>query len=233
MELKIQEGPKEIQYEEQLLRDKIISIRTYINNLEFQKLNKDIKDMRKNNKDINEKIGELQGIFNKANDYKKQVNTKLEAIRKKEYAQVGPYLYRIFRKLSRDVSISDFELSSRIGSKNLALTNKEGQSILNILSDGQLSVFMLSYFLGNAMRLKNKNQFLIYFIDDITSCMDDINMLAFMDFMKYQLSNKKGAFHQIFFATCDSRIQDLLCWKMNGCGIAYKKIGVQEFENKY
>lgn len=230
VELKIQEGPKEIQYEEQLLRDKIISIRTYINNLEFQELNKNINNMKKKNGEITTKIEALNKLSSKANNYKKQVNTKLEAIRKKEYAQVGPYLYKIFRKLSRDVSISDFELSSRIGSKNLALTNKEGQSILNILSDGQLSVFMLSYFLGNAMRLKNKNQFRIYFIDDITSCMDDINMLAFLDFMKYQLSNTKGAFQQIFFATCDSRIQNLLCWKMDGCGIPYKKIGIEDFE---
>ena len=60
--------------------------------------------------------------------------------------------------------------------------------------------------------------------------MDDINMLAFLDFIKYQLSNSDGAFEQLFFATCDSRIQDILCWKMNSCGIQYTKIDMEKFE---
>lgn len=31
----------------------------------------------------------------------------------------------------------------------------------------------------------------IFFIDDLTACMDDVNMLAFIDLLKYQLSSKE------------------------------------------
>ncbi|MBQ2450568.1 MAG: hypothetical protein II273_03215 [Lachnospiraceae bacterium] len=84
--------------------------------------------------------------------------------------------------------------------KKVALLNDKNSSLLNIFSDGQLSVFMLSYFLGNIFRLKDVEKMPIYFIDDITSCMDDINMLAFIDLLKYQLLDSGSAMKQIFFA---------------------------------
>lgn len=37
----------------------------------------------------------------------------------------------------------------------------------------------------------------VYFIDDLTACMDDVNMLAFMDLLKYQMSSK-ATMEQLF-----------------------------------
>ena len=71
---------------------------------------------------------------------------------------------------------------------------------------------------------------MVYFVDDITSCMDDINMLAFLDFIKYQLSNKNSAIDQLFFSTCDTRIQDMLRYKCDHCGIDYVEIGTEKFD---
>ena len=114
--------------------------------------------------------------------------------------------------------------------KKVALLNDKNSSLLNIFSDGQLSVFMLSYFLGNIFRLKDVEKMPIYFIDDITSCMDDINMLAFINLLKYQLLDSGSAMKQIFFATCDNRIEDLLEYKIKNCGIAYKKLDEKAFQ---
>ena len=58
----------------------------------------------------------------------------------------------------------------------------------------------------------------VYFIDDLTSCMDDVNMLALMDLLKYQMYAKE-AMQQLFFITCDSRISRLLKYKMSGRGV--------------
>ena len=148
--------------------------------------------------------------------------------------EVDPYLSKIFQKLSRDIHIKEFRLSKRDsnqGSKELDILDEEGRPILNMFSDGQLSVFMMSYFLGNAFRLADKEKMSIYMMDDVTSCMDDINMLAFLDLIKYQLKTENGAFSQLFFSSCNERIHNLLEWKANGCGIKCKRIVLNEVQN--
>ena len=35
--------------------------------------------------------------------------------------------------------------------------------------------------------------------------------------------------HQIFFVTCNEKIQNLIEYKMENCGIVYKRIGIEEF----
>lgn len=46
----------------------------------------------------------------------------------------------------------------------------------------------------------------VFFIDDLTACMDDVNMLGFMDLLKYRLSSKETV-DQLFFITCDDHIR--------------------------
>lgn len=47
--------------------------------------------------------------------------------------------------------------------------------------------------------------------------------------MKYLLKEKEGPVDQMFFATCDERIEKLLCYKMDGCEIPYTKLTEKEF----
>ena len=100
---------------------------------------------------------------------------------------------------------------------------------MNILSNGQLSVFILAYFFAGIVSRGNKENFKIYFIDDLTACMDDVNMLSFLDLLKYLLKDKEGPIDQLFFVTCDDRIERLLCYKMEGCDIPYIKLSEKNF----
>ena len=68
----------------------------------------------------------------------------------------------------------------------------------------------------------------IYFIDDLTACMDDVNMLAFMDLLKYQMWSK-STMDQLFFITCDDRISKLLEYKLSGRGIKLCKLVEEDF----
>ena len=54
-------------------------------------------------------------------------------------------------------------------------------------------------------------------------------MLSFLDLIKYQLINVDKVMNQIFFATCNEKIQDLIEYKFGNCGIEYKKIGMELF----
>ena len=115
----------------------------------------------------------------------------------------------------------------------LTLKDDKDNPIQNIMSDGQLSVFMLSVFFSNAKRIandKNNSEKLhCYFIDDITSCMDDINMLAFVDFIKYQTVGENRCMDQLFFSTCDARIRKLIMYKCKMAGVDFCEISADKF----
>ena len=65
-------------------------------------------------------------------------------------------------------------------------------------------------------------------MDDLTSCMDDVNMLAFIDLLKYQMSAKM-TMDQLFFVTCDERISTLIKYKMSGHEIDLREISESDF----
>ncbi len=224
-------APDGVMYNEDHLRSKIASIRSHIQNFEYLEAAKKLKVAEENNLAATQKIEKLKELSSKAKERAEQIRTLLKKMNADEYNQVGPYLYKIFRKLSRDMKIAGINLKGGKGNGLLSVVDDQNKPILNMLSDGQLSVFMLSYFLGNALRLKTIDPFSIYFVDDITSCMDDINMLAFLDFIKYQLSSQNSAIDQLFFSTCDTRIQDMLRYKCDQCDIDYVEIGIEKFES--
>lgn len=64
-------------------------------------------------------------------------------------------------------------------------------SIVNVLSNGQISIFLLAYFFAGISVRNDHEKMKVYFIDDLTACMDDVNMLAFMDLLKHQMTSKK------------------------------------------
>lgn len=231
MRSSIEKAPEDFIYNEKLLSDKICSLRSYQNNETYWNALKQLEDAEKKNKRLEEEIKELKQFNIYAEERIKQINSVKTELKKKEYAQVGPYLYKIFRKLSRDVQIEGIKIENEEGGE-VSLLDENGYSLLNMLSDGQLSVFMLSYFLGNIFRMSGTEKIPVYFVDDITACMDDINMLAFLDFIKYQLSRKNSVMKQLFFVTCDKRIEGLMKYKMESCKISYKEISIRDFRDR-
>ena len=74
---------------------------------------------------------------------------------------------------------------------------------------------MLAHFFAGINARNDREKMKVYFIDDLTACMDDVNMLVFMDLLKYQMSSK-ATMEQLFFITCDDRISNLLKYKLSG-----------------
>lgn len=111
----------------------------------------------------------------------------------------------------------------------ISLVDDKGKNIVNILSNGQISVFLLAYFFAGINVRNEREKMKIFFIDDLTACMDDVNMLAFIDLLKYQLSSKE-TMEQLFFVTCDNRISRLIKYKMNGHGIELRELVESDFQ---
>lgn len=153
------------------------------------------------------------------------IRGKLNQMKNDEVKGVAPYLFRIFSKLVKHSTLDGFQLQgndAKATDTKLTFIDENKNPILNIISDGQLGAFMLSYLLGNAFRRKEAGSFHCYFVDDITNSMDDINLVSFIDLIKYQLAeSRKGngenaAIQQFFFSTCDGNLKRMFQYKMDG-----------------
>lgn len=195
--IKAEYAPNGITYNEALLNKKISSVKSYLDNLEYTKDTKALNESKKEIKRIQEEIDNYKTLRNNVKKRRNEISVQMDKMKQEEFEQVGTYLYKLFCKLSRDVQIETIQMKRTKGDK-MALLDESNKPLINMFSDGQLSVFMLSYFFGNIFRMQESETFPIYFIDDITSCMDDINMLAFLDLIKYQLLMPDRAMHQIF-----------------------------------
>lgn len=223
----VKNAPKVINFDHSLLVQKINSINSFIGNQEYLTTQNKIDAALKKNESIIQQQNELKTLQDKANKQAKIIHELVDQLRKDEYNSVGPNLYKFYKKLSRINSIESIQI--RPDDENLSLEDESGSSVVNILSNGQLSVFMLAYFFAGIVSRSNNESCKIYFIDDLTACMDDVNMLAFLDLMKYQLLAKNGTIEQLFFASCDERICRLLRYKLDGCGVDYRELQEKNF----
>ena len=156
----------------------------------------------------------------------KEIVDLINELSKLEYESIGPNLKKYYKKLARVDSLGAIKIISEEG--QLSIIDEQGKNIVNILSNGQLGIFILAYFFSGITKRSEKENCKVYFIDDLTACMDDVNMLSFLDLLKYQLLGGKNI-DQLFFSTCDDRICRLLKYKLDGCGIEYCEIGEQDF----
>lgn len=220
----------------ELIFRKIVSIRTHLDCKAYVEQLDQKQKQNETAKSLRERIDYLdvicKTIYTRIADISKARNDKIAD----EYNDIFKYLYNIFIKLCKNTEIKMFTRDIGRSQKDVTLTIKDGDGnpIQNIMSDGQLSVFMLSVFFSNAKRIvndkNNSEKFHCYFIDDITSCMDDINMLAFVDFVKYQTSGNNRCMDQLFFSTCDARIRKLIMYKCEMAGIDFCEISSDKFD---
>lgn len=168
------------------------------------------------NRDLDAKIEALQNLKDKATQRAEDIRSIVEDLSKDEYEKVGPALSKFYNKLARFNAGGGIRIIQE--EEGLSLVDNKGKNIVNVLSNGQISVFMLAHFFAGINARNEREKMKVYFIDDLTACMDDVNMLAFMDLLKYQMTSKE-TMAQLFFITCDDRISKLLKYKLSGRGI--------------
>lgn len=195
---------------------KLNSINSVLANRSLFDLKQRLEEDNKKNKKLEMEIEELEKLKNIAFQRAKDIREVIEQLSKDEYKKVGPALSKFYNKLARLNSSEGINIVQE--NEGISLVDDKGKNIVNVLSNGQISVFMLAYFFAGINARNDREKLKVYFIDDLTACMDDVNMLAFMDLLKYQMTSK-ATMEQLFFITCDDRISKLLKYKLNGRGI--------------
>ena len=195
---------------------KLNAIDSVLANRKLSDLNQKVQECNKKNQKLDMEIKELKKLQSIAFQRAKEIGEVIEKLSKEEYEKVGPAISKLYNKLIRFNTDDRFNIVQE--KEGLSLVDNKGKNIVNVLSNGQINVFMLAHFFAGINARNAHEKMKIYFIDDLTACMDDVNMLAFMDLLKYQLSSKSTV-DQLFFITCDERISNLLKYKLHGRGI--------------
>lgn len=196
-----------------VLVSKLNSIDSILANQTLSDLNQKLEEANKKNQNLDAEIEELQKLKDIASQRAKDIRDIVEKLSKDEYEKVGPTLGKFYNKLTRINSSYGINIVQE--NEGISLVDDKGKNIVNILSNGQISVFMLAHFFAGINARNDREKMKVYFIDDLTACMDDVNMLVFMDLLKYQMSSK-ATMEQLFFITCDDRISNLLKYKLSG-----------------
>ncbi len=199
-----------------LFVSKINAIDSILANQTLCDLNQKLEEDNKKNQNLDAEIEELQKLKDSASQRAKDIKDVVEKLSKDEYEKVGPALSKFYNKLIRFNSSDGINIVQE--NEGISLIDDKGKNLVNVLSNGQISVFMLAHFFAGINARNDREKLKVYFIDDLTACMDDLNMLAFMDLLKYQMSSK-ATMEQLFFITCDDRISKLLKYKLSGRGI--------------
>lgn len=192
---------------------KINAINSILSNHKILDLNKRLEEYKNKNIRLDEEIKKLNILHETASNRAKDIKNIIIELSKDEYKKVGPAIGSFFNKLSRFNYCDGIHIVQE--KDGLSIVDDKNKNIVNVLSNGQISVFMLAYFFAGINARNDREKMKVYFIDDLTACMDDVNMLAFMDLLKYQMSSK-ATMEQLFFVTCDERISSLFKYKMNG-----------------
>lgn len=205
---------------------KLNAIDSILANQTLSDLKQKLEEEYNKNKKLDTEIEKLEKLRDKAVQRAEDIRKVVETLSKDEYEKVGPALCKFYNKLIRFNSVNEIRIVQK--NEGISLVDENDKNIVNILSNGQISVFMLAHFFAGINARNDREKMKIYFIDDLTACMDDVNMLAFMDLLKYQMSSK-ATMEQLFFATCDERISKLLKYKLCGRGIALCELEEKDF----
>lgn len=195
---------------------KLNAIDCVLANQTLYDLNQKLVEANEKNQNLDAEIEELQKLKNIATQRAEDIRKAVEKLTRDEYEKVGPTLSKFYNKLIRFNSSDGINIVQK--KEGISLVDDKGKNIVNVLSNGQINVFMLAHFFAGINARNDHEKMKVYFIDDLTACMDDVNMLAFMDLLKYQMSSK-ATMEQLFFITCDDRISKLLKYKLSGRGI--------------
>ena len=205
-----------------LLVSKLNAIDSILANQAFLDLKQELDKVYQRNAERDAQIKELELLKSNASQRADSILGIVEQLSKDEYEKVGPALSKFYNKLARFNAAEGIRI--KLESEGISLVDDNDKNIVNVLSNGQISVFMLAYFFAGINARNDREKMKVYFIDDLTACMDDVNMLAFMDLLKYQMSSK-ATMEQMFFITCDDRIGNLLKYKLTGRGIELCELG--------
>ncbi|WP_392486568.1 AAA family ATPase [Haloimpatiens sp. FM7315] len=201
-----------------------LNICKFINSLiNKNKIYQQIVHFEKSEKDKQEKIESIKKQITKLKSITTKINKTIKDNEKKEIERIAEPLDKIYRKITRNTTIKEIKLKRGNGQKLSELqimdSNDKPVPFGNILSAGQLSTLSISIFLSKA--LLNNGNLKCYLMDEPIQTMDDLNIISFIDLIRFQLGNNEEErfIDQLIISTCDKDLEKLIMHKIKSFNI--------------
>lgn len=144
--IEAEKAPKILKFTKMLLIGKMNALSYRIQNQEIAELDKKLKNSQNAIERINKEIHQIEKVKDWAISHEKRIRNLVAELIQQEYESVGPNLYKFYKKLSRINTIQNIKITPDGKENQVSLTDETGKHVVNILSNGQLSVFILAYF---------------------------------------------------------------------------------------
>ncbi|NAS18710.1 AAA family ATPase [Clostridium butyricum] len=221
--------------ENQISYDKLI-----LDTINTNSLSNDIKKLQNKIEKYSDEEKKLSIQVNKTKKLKREINSLMKKFEEKELERIVGPLDSFYRKITRNSNISKIfldrgKLKEGMELKVVDIMGNESM-FANILSTGQLSTLSISIFLSRALLGKESNV-KCYMMDDPIQSMDDLNILSFIDILRFQLSRQQeenSFMNQLIFSTCNQELELLIEHKMKSFDVdsrIFKFESIGEYRN--
>lgn len=198
----------------------------YIKLLYYNSNMKVLEDTRKELLKVSARKNQLDKVINRLSDYQDAINEGIQDYKKKIIKDIEPLLHVYTAKiLQQKFNGKSIFISVDEKIKNIQLINsvEDKQDILYSMSSGQLSAVALAFLLCMNQVYGSNRTSSILLIDDPVQTIDDVNMVGFVDILRYSFADR-----QIFVSTHEQKFEWFLRYKYAKAGKIVKIFNMKE-----
>lgn len=216
------EEEKFLQKTAEMFRDKekYIKILYYNSNLKF------LGDAKRELKSVTKRKNQLDKVIKRLTDYEEAIDEGIREYKKKIITDIEPLLHVYTAKiLQQKFNGKSIFISTDEKIENVQLVNsvKDKQDILYSMSSGQLSAVALAFLLCMNQVYSSCKPCSILLIDDPVQTVDDVNMVGFVDVLRYGFADR-----QIFVSTHEQKFEWFLRYRYAKAGKTVKLFNMKE-----
>lgn len=198
----------------------------YIKFLYYDSNVKALKDTKKELQKVEHRKVQLAKVIEGLTAYLDAINGGIREYKKKIIRDIEPLLHVYTAKiLQQKFNGKSIFISADEKIENIQLINsvEDKQDILYSMSSGQLSAVALAFLLCMNQVYGSRRTCSILLIDDPVQTIDDVNMVGFVDILRYGFSDR-----QIFVSTHEQKFEWFLRYRYAKAGKTVKIFNMKE-----
>lgn len=187
---------------------------------------KELSEKKKELQKASRRKTQLETVIMELESYQKALNEGIQEYKKKIIRDIEPLLHVYTAKiLQQKFNGKSIFISVDDKVENIQLINSitDKQDILYSMSSGQLSAVALSFLLCMNQVYGRHKACSILLIDDPVQTIDDVNMVGFVDILRYEFANR-----QIFVSTHEQKFEWFLRYRYAKAGKSVKIFNMKE-----
>ena len=188
---------------------------------------KQLAEKKKQLEKVRKRKGKIEEIKAELENYQKTLKEGIQEYKKKIIKDIEPLLYvYTARMLQQKFNGKSVFLAMDDQMRDIQFVNStaaDKQDILYSMSSGQLSAVALSFLLCMNQVYGKSEACSVLFIDDPVQTIDDVNMVGFVDILRYEFADR-----QIFVSTHEQKFEWFLRYRYAKAGKNVKVFNMKE-----